>query len=298
MDCFSHRLANALVGNPRDAATLEVTMAGPAVRFDDARMFAVTGARFDLQLDGEVVPCQQAALANAGATLTFGDRRGGARAYLAIAGGLDVPPVLGSRATHLPTAMGGWHGRALRRGDVLPLGDANEHTASAGSAPARRRHTAVADSLDRVFGEPSTSAGSAGAIRVRVLPGPHADRFRAEALDALVSAPYRLGVDSNRMAFHLEGPGLLHRTVADIISDATPMGALQVPGSGRPLLLMADRQTTGGYAQIATVISADLSAAAQAAPADHVRFEVCTEADALAALVERERGLLAVGRSV
>jgi antagonist of KipI len=131
-------------------------------------------------------------------------------------------------------------------------------------------------------------------IAVRVLPGPHVDRFQPAALEMLTSAPYRVGVDSNRMAFRLEGAPLAHRTGPDIISDATPTGTLQVPGSQQPVLLMADRQTTGGYAQVATVISADIGVAGQAAPGDLLQFVLCTHARALAALVERERPLLAI----
>jgi antagonist of KipI len=277
MDPFAHRLANALVGNARGAATLEVTLAGPQLRFDAARAFAVTGADFDLRLDGEPVPRTCAGLAAAGAVLAFGERRAGARGYVAVAGGLDVPPVLGSRATHLPTAMGGWQGRALRRGDVLPLGEPSH--AAVRSEPHPQRGFATRG--DRP-------------IVIRVLPGPHVDRFDRDALRALTSAPYRVGVDSNRMAFRLEGAALAHRTSADIISDATPVGTVQVPGSGQPMLLMADRQTTGGYAQLATVISADIGLAGQAAPGDRLQFVLCTHAEALSALVEREGPLLAL----
>jgi antagonist of KipI len=273
MDPYAHRFANALVGNRRDAATLEVTLVGPRLRFDDERAIAVAGARFDVTLDGQPVPQDQAVNAAAGAVLAFGQRRRGARAYVAVSGGIDVPPVLGSRSTHVSTQMGGLQGRALRHDDVLPLGTRVASPVRAGRAGS------------------SASAGN-GPLRVRVVPGPQHERFVAEALDLLVSAPYRVGVDSNRMGFRLEGPPLRHRTGADIISDATPIGSIQVPGSGQPVLLMADRQTTGGYAKLATVITADISVAAQAAPGDLLRFELCSQAQALAALIARERPLL------
>jgi len=126
-----------------------------------------------------------------------------------------------------------------------------------------------------------------------VLPGPQHDRFAATALDALQSGPYRIGTDSNRMGYRLTGARLEHARGADIISDATPAGTLQVPASGQPILLMADRQTTGGYAKIATVISADLSVAGQLAPGEEVRFVVTTPAEAHAALLAQEQSLMA-----
>lgn len=274
MDPFAHRLANALVGNTRAAATLEVTLTGPMVRFDESRVVAVTGAVFDLFVDDEPVPHQQPVAVGAGAVLRFGTRRRGARAYLGVCGGVDAPLVLGSRSTHLPTATGGWQGRALRRDDHLPLG------------PARPQGRRAAGHMRLAIDEAS--------LVVRVMAGPDVERFAPDALEALVSAPYHVGVDSDRMGFRLEGPALRHRTTADILSEATPFGTLQVPGSGQPVLLMADRQTTGGYARLATVISADLGVAGQAAPGDRLQFVICDRAEALRALVRRESALLAV----
>ncbi len=274
MDPFAHRLANALVGNTRAAATLEVTLTGPSIRFDDARAVAVAGAVFDLFVDDQPVPHAATVAVGAGAVLRFGARRRGARAYLAVSGGIDVPLLLGSRATHLPTGIGGWHGRPLRRDDHVPLGQ---------PTPQRRR------AVHHTSAEPDVATPA-----VRVLAGPDAGRFAPDALEALVSEPYHVSVDSDRMGFRLEGPVLRHRAKADIVSDATPFGTLQVPASGQPVLLMADRQTTGGYARLATVISADLGIAGQAAPGDALRFVVCDRAEALRALVRRERPLLAL----
>ncbi len=277
MDPFAHRLANALVGNPRTAATLEVTLTGPELRFDAARWLAVAGGDFDVRLDGEPIPPASVVRATAGSTLRFGARKAGARAYVAIEGGVNVSPLLGSRATHVQSGMGGWEGRALRRGDTLPLGQ--PHRAF---APARR------SSERRATPNPGTPA------ILRVLPGPQDDRFTDEALAVLTSAAYRIGEDSNRMGYRLSGPAIAHRDSADIVSDATPLGAVQVPGSGQPVLLMADRQTTGGYAKLATVISADIPVAAQLAPGDTIAFRICSRAEAFAALVAQERALLAL----
>jgi len=276
MDPVSHRLANALVGNGRDAALLEVTLLGPELEFEDERLVAVAGADFDLSLDGRQAPSRAPFIVAAGSRLRFGTRRLGARAYLAVSGGIAVTPVLGSRSTHLVSGMGGVGGRALITGDRLPLGDQSQP-----------QGTALAPQ-DAIVPLPDRHA------TIRVLPGPQVEYFTPEALDLLQSALYIVGHNSDRMGFRLEGPPLTHARGADIISDATPLGVLQVPASGQPILLMADRQTTGGYPKIATVIAADITVAGQLAPADSVAFVVCTRADAMKALIAQERGLMAL----
>jgi antagonist of KipI len=276
MDPVSHRLANALVGNGRDAALLEVTLLGPELEFEDERLVAVAGADFDLSLDGRQVPSRAPFIVSAGSRLRFGTRRLGARAYLAVSGGIAVTPVLGSRSTHVVSGMGGVGGRALITGDRLPLGDQSQPQGT------------VLAPQDAIVPLPDRHA------TIRVLPGPQVEYFTPEALDLLQSALYIVGHNSDRMGFRLEGPPLTHARGADIISDATPLGVLQVPASGQPILLMADRQTAGGYPKIATVIAADLTVAGQLAPADSVAFVVCTRADAMKALIAQERGLMAL----
>lgn len=281
MDPVSHRLANALVGNPADCATLEVTLLGPEIGFDDARTVAVAGAQFEISVDGVAVPAPAAVPVSAGSRLKIGRTRRGARAYIAVSGGIETPLVLGSRATHLLSAMGGVDGRALRAGDRLPLGNAG----LAGRSTRKPRR------VPEVIGwtpEPGRPAS------VRVLAGPQADRFAVNALDVLQSAPYVVGEQSNRMGFRLEGPRLPHSAGADIISDATPLGVLQVPASGQPILLMADRQTAGGYPKLATVITADIGVAGQLGVGDSLAFVVCSPREALAALIAQERALMAI----
>jgi antagonist of KipI len=283
MDPYSHRLANALAGNEPDAAALEVTLVGPEVEFDDDRVAAVTGADFDLSLDGRSTPLNAPFDVPAGSILHFGARRRGARAYLAIAGGIDVPPVLESRSTHLPSAMGGCGGRPLRAGDRLPLGKRERGK--------RGRTPFSTSSTKKEYGPFFVSEGHA---TVRILPGPQLDRFAAGALDVLQSAPFVVGTASNRMGFRLQGPTLRHAAGAEMLSDGTPLGALQVPASGQPILLMADRQTTGGYPSIATVISADIGLAGQLAPGDSISFVVSTRREAMGALIAQEQTLMAL----
>jgi biotin-dependent carboxylase-like uncharacterized protein len=277
MDVVSHRIANALIGNDRAAATLEITLLGPELEFESERVVAVTGADFDLALDGRPARINAPFLVAAGSHLQFLARRRGTRAYLAISGGIATPAVLGSRATHLVSAMGGCEGRALRAGDRVPLGQS----------------TASATSLHGL--EAPVVPLPEGGATLRVLPGPQDDYFAPDALDVLQSAPYVVGANSDRMGFRLAGPQLTHARGADIISDATPLGVLQVPASGLPILLMADRQTTGGYPKIATVISADMSTAGQLGPGDTVAFAACTPREAMSALIAQERALMAIG---
>jgi antagonist of KipI len=277
MDLVSHRVANALVGNDRGAATLEVTLLGPELEFESERVVAITGADFELALDGRPARINAPFLVASGSHLQFLARRRGTRAYLAISGGVATPPVLGSRATHLVSAMGGYEGRALRAGDRVPLGQ------SAASATSLHALEAPVVALPE------------DVVTLRILAGPQDDYFAPDALDGLQSAPYAIGANSDRMGFRLAGPPLAHARGADIISDATPLGVLQVPASGLPILLMADRQTTGGYAKIATVISADMSTAGQLGPGDKISFTACTAREAMSALIAQERALMAVG---
>ncbi len=275
MDPFHHRLANALVGNDRAAATLEVTMSGPELEFEDERLVAVTGAVFTLRLDNTVIPPRHAFVAPRGSRLQFGDRTYGARAYVAVAGGVDVPRVLGSRATHTPSGIGGWRGRAVTKGDRLPLGP----------VPRTRSSRVHPLAYESVFTSPAI---------VRVLLGPQSDRFADAAQEVLQSAPYAVTNESDRMGYRLVGPPLRHSRGADTISEPTAIGTIQVPASGQPILLMADRQTAGGYPKLATAITADIGVAGQAAPGDCLSFVVCTMDVAHTALLEAERALMAI----
>ena len=275
MDLASHRTANALVGNPADAATLEATLLGPELRIDQDTMLAVTGADLSASLDGTPVPLDTPIRGRAGAVLRFGDRRQGTRAYVACDGGIDVPVVLDSRATHVVSAMGGVDGRPVKAGECLLLGP------SAPRLPLKAP------------GRPTRPA--AGGVRVRVLPGPQDDYFPAAAFEVLQRSRFSVSTQSDRMGYRLQGGRIPRAAGREMISDATFAGAIQVPASGEPILLMADRQTTGGYPQIATVITADLPGAAQLAPGDWIEFEICSRADATTALIAQEGRLRAIG---
>jgi antagonist of KipI len=249
---------------------LEVTLGGLELAFDDDIQFAVAGAEFHVDLGGHPVAMYRTLRAAAGSVLKLGPRIRGGRAYVAIAGGILVPPVLGSRATHIASHLGGCEGRTLQAGDRLRVGSA---------VLARDRHCPGVGNLPE------------GGAKVRILPGPHIDRFPSNALEMLLSSRYVLSPKSNRMGYRLEGP-MLPTNLDELISGATVPGALQVPASGLPILLMADRATTGGYPILAVVISADLPIVGQLMPGDWIEFAVCSRDQAVIALEELERRLL------
>jgi antagonist of KipI len=274
MDTYSLRLANGLVGNPESAAALEITLLGPTLRAEAPLVVAVAGAVFDLQVDDRPVPHGAPVALAAGSVLRFLERRAGARAYLAVAGGLETPVVLGSRATHVVSRMGGLDGRALLAGDVLPV-------ATGATRPA-----------GRATRSPLPLAEAPGPRRLRVLLGPQDDWFTMSSVDALLGGTFSVSSRSDRMGFRLDGPMLTTKRPGELVSEPVAFGALQVPSGGAPILLMADRQTAGGYPKIATVITADLPLAGQLAPGEAVRFAACTRAEARSALIARERDLL------
>ena len=277
MDCFSATVANRLVGNAEKAAVLELTLKGPELQFERDTVIAVTGADLSPSINGISIPLWESIAVAGGSRLTFGPRRTGFRTYLAVAGGIDVPPVLGSRSTHCASETGGLQGRPLKQGDSLRGGQPVE---SLGSLIGKR----LPGRLLPHYGRSAT---------LRVVPGPQRNSFPDASLATLTGSSYTVAAQSDRMGYRLTGPRVARHGSARFISDCTAMGALQVPPDEQPILLMADRQTTGGYPKIAVVISADLPLAAQLAPGDRITFIMRTLAEAHALLRER-RALLDV----
>ncbi|HEX6290531.1 MAG TPA: biotin-dependent carboxyltransferase family protein [Herpetosiphonaceae bacterium] len=267
--------ANRLLDNPSSAATLEMTAGGADFEVLAPTLLALTGADLGAALDDEPLPLWMAVFARAGARLRLTGRRAGwgARAYLAVAGGFDVPPVLGSCSTYLPGGFGGLHGRALRAGDLLhaPSGAIDAVRLAGRSWPPHARPAYAAQPV------------------LRVLPGPHVERFAADALDQLVAAPLQVSASSNRMGYRLEGPSMRYAVPWSLPSLGVLPGVVQVPPDGSPILLMADAQTTGGYPIVGVVIGPDLPLAAQLLPGDRLRFAWTTPSAALAARHEMQR---------
>jgi antagonist of KipI len=268
VDAESYALANLLAGNAAGAAALELTLLGATLRFEADAYVGVAGADMRATLDGAPVAPGSAFAVPRGGVLAFSSAVDGCRTYLAVRGGIDVPPFLGSRSTYARGGVGGLGGRALAAGDRLPIG------AVAGRPPPAR-------SLRAQDMPPRERS-----IALRVLPGPQDDRFTPGGVATFLGAPYTVSNRNDRMGYHLEGPTIAHRHGPDIVSDALLPGAVQVPGSGTPIVMMADAHTVGGYAKIATVIGADLPKLAQAVRGDTVRFVRCGEAEAVRALRE------------
>lgn len=271
LDASAARAANDAVGNPRGAATLECTATGPVLRFLATVRFAIAGADLGAVLERAdlgawPVPAGRAVVARPGNVLSMRERRAGLRAWIAFGGGLDVTPVLGSRATDLVAGFGGADGRALRSGDALSV-------ARGTSEPDR--------SVPEGQAAPWTSGEATDAtLVVRVVLGPQDDMFTEEALARLAGDTYAAGALSDRTGCRLDGPPLRHRGPGEILTDGMVPGCIQVPPSGQPIVLLRDGPTTGGYPKIATVVTADLDALAQLAPGDRLRFRVVSVEEA------------------
>jgi antagonist of KipI len=254
MDSHCLRLANLLVGNAPDAAGIEATLMGPTLRFSAGTRVALCGAGMQGMINDSQVPCYQALEVKGGDLLHFVGQESGCRMYIAFAGGVDVPLVMGSRSTYLRAGIGGHEGRALRKGDVLPLGNA---------VPPAEPPTALPEQIpDYLSNAP-----------IRIIPGPEVSRLASKGVISLLTSEYQVSGHSDRMGYRLEGEPIgLNTPSADIISAGIAMGTIQVPGNGQPIILMADRQTTGGYVRAAVVASVDLGRVAQLRPGDTVTF--------------------------
>jgi antagonist of KipI len=270
MDRNALRVANALVGNAEGAAGLEITLIGPTLRFDRTALIAITGADLEATVNETRIPTWHPVAVPAGATLRFGKPQVGCRAYLAIAGGVDVPPLFGSRSTYLRGGFGGFAGRALRAGDVVPCGEASGLS------------LAIGQSLHAVDGIGIARWSAGATLRppysseplIRVLAGAHTDALARESRAALFTAPFRVSASSDRMGYRLEGPALSLREPLELLSEAVAFGTIQLPAGGAPIVLMADRQTTGGYPRVGEVASIDLPLIAQLKPGDRLRFRL------------------------
>jgi biotin-dependent carboxylase-like uncharacterized protein len=262
LDPVALRLGNALVGNPPGTPALEILLRGPRLEVSAAAVrVAATGPGAELVLDGGgVVPGWQSVTVRCGAVFAVVPGREALGCILAVEGGIQVPTVLGSAATYVRGRFGGLDGRALRAGDIVPLA-----LDTPSSRPELRLPAPPAAGHDRPL---------------RVVLGPQHDRFTEAAVATLFEAEFRVSANADRMGMRLDGPRLEHRAGWDIVSDAIPTGAIQVPGSGQAILLLADHQTTGGYPKIATVISPDLPLAGRRRHGDPVRFAAVSPAEA------------------
>jgi biotin-dependent carboxylase-like uncharacterized protein len=270
MDQHALRIANGLVANPPGAAGIEITLGGFRAKFMNDATFAVTGHDAHTTLNQQVIPLWTCCEAAEGDILRVQSTGRGLRSYLAISGGIDVPLVMGSRSTYVRGGFGGFQGRALARGDILPMAESALSPISNRRAPGRL--------IPTLHDKPI----------LRVIPGPQEDQFTSGGVAALLNSDYVVTDRCDRMGLVLDGPRITHRHGADVLSDGTLPGSVQVPGNGLPVLLCADCQTTGGYAKIATVIRTDLSLVAHLMPGSSVRFQAITLLEARRVYLERE----------
>lgn len=270
MDVVAARIANLLIGNDERAAVIESTLAGPALLFESDTTVALGGGDFGATVDGQPVAPWHAFPVPAGVTLALGNARHGCRAYVAIAGGVDVPCVLGAKSTCLPARFGGHEGRALRAGDVFAVND----------VPPRHVRRALASAL-----RPEIHA------TVRLIAGAQLGALDDASRERLFGSGLLVSPRSDRTGFRLEGSTLRLRAPIELLSSAVTTGTLQLPPNGEPILLMADHQTTGGYPVLGHVATVDLGAVAQLRPGDAIRFAPISLDDAQRLYLERERSL-------
>ena len=279
MDPRAAAVANILVGNPEDEAVLECTMLGPQLRFDAANTIAITGGDLMAALDGQVVPTYRAVTVQAGQTLRFQAPKTGCRAYIAFAGGLDIPEVMGSRSTYLKAKIGGLGGRKLQKDDVIGF-----------------RAPGIPKNLSERYIYPEFIPHPV--YTLRVVMGPQDDAFTDSGIATFLRETYSVTNEFDRMGCRLDGMPIQHVTDGNIISDGIAFGAIQVPTEGKPIIMMADRQTTGGYTKIANVISADFRLLSQIKAGDKVKFERVSIQTAQEALLNQRAALRTLRRSL
>lgn len=271
MDVFSLIAANLLVLNQSGAACLEITLLGPELEVLNDTQIAITGADLSPTFNGQSVPMWRTLNVSKGDVVSFGENRVGCRAYLAAAGGINVPVVLGSRSTFTRGGFGGFEGRPLKTGDLIEA-----------SEPPFKVELSMPEELIPHYENKLT---------VNVVLGPQADVFTYKGVETFLSSTYMVTTKADRMGYRLEGPVIEHKVSPSIISDAIPPGAVQVPGDGLPIIMMVDAQTTGGYAKIAVVTTPNLSRLGQVKPNDTVRFSRISISEAHLRLLEYQRTL-------
>lgn len=261
MDPFSLTAANLLVGNNPNDAGLEITLMGPELQALSNTQIAVTGGAISPKINGEDVPMWQTLSMQEGGILSFGKMESGCRVYLAVRGGMNTPLVLGSRSTYLRGGLGGIDGRQLKTGDIIEAFDAQR---------LELEYKMLEELVPRFTNH----------FKAHVILGPQDDMFTEKGISTFLSSQYKVTLEADRMGYRLDGPLIEHRGKADIISDALLPGAIQVPKGGKPIVIMRDAQTTGGYPKIAVVIASDVSMLGQAKPNDTIEFYKVTPAQA------------------
>ena len=276
MDQRSAAIANILVGNDENEAVLEVTLMGPMMEFTEDNIIAVTGGNLVPKVNGKDLPMYQAVLVHKGDSMNFAGMTSGSRAYIAVAGGLDIPVQMGSKSTNLKLKVGGYQGRKIGGGDEIGF------AAPKRTLPNMRKRKVTPEDFSQTE------------KTIRVVMGPQDDCFTEKGVETFLSSTYAFTNESDRMGCRLEGEVIEHKNGGDIITDGIAFGAIQVPSHGQPIIMMADHQTTGGYTKIAGVISVDLPLVAQSRPGYKVHFQKVTVEEAQKLYIEQVEKLKAL----
>ena len=273
MDVRSFKIANLLLDNPENEAVLEFTLIGPTLEFTSATIIAITGGDFQPTINDEPAPMYTAIYVNKGDVLKFGSAKTGSRGYIAFSSYLDIPVVMGSRCTNLKSKIGGFKGRKLQAGDYIGF---------------RIKRRYLRFFLSRKLEQEKFDDDS---VKVRVVMGPQDSKFSKQGIETFLSAEYTVTSEFDRMGCRLDGAYIAPKESSDIISDGIAFGSIQVPAHGKPIILLADRQTTGGYAKIATVASVDIPKIVQRKTDHKIRFEAITVQEAQKLYLKEQKEL-------
>jgi len=275
MDSCALRIGNRLLGNKENEAGIEISTPGLSLEVLNQTVIAITGANFNPTINSYPVPIWEALEVKKGDIISFDQIKNGCRSYLLVAGGIDVPIILGSKSTYVRGKIGGLKGRPLKKADIINVDKTNQELQNIIG------REMPANNLPEYHEE----------SEIRVILGPQDDHFTKDGLHTFLNSFYEITVDSDRMGYRLKGPKIKSKNGSDIITDGIPLGSIQVPQDGMPIIMLADRQTTGGYAKIATVISVDIDKFAQMKPGNKVKFTQVNLEEAHRLLGEREKNI-------
>ncbi|WP_207434755.1 biotin-dependent carboxyltransferase family protein [Sabulibacter ruber] len=295
MDTVAHRVANLLVGNEEGAATLEFTLLGPTLRFEADHLICMTGASFSSRINGKPAASWRPVWVKEGAVLEIGRAKNGARGYLALAGGIQVPESMNSASTYLRAGIGGLNGKALQEGALIPCGNA---AFTGSSYLLKDRSDQEGFAQVNWYPAPELLPAYQENPTIRVVKGPEYDWFTSESQKAFWEQPFNLTSQSDRMGYRVEGPEIVLKEKRELLSTAVTFGTIQVPAQGNPIVLMADHQTTGGYPRIAQVISADLPILAQTLPGKQIKFQEVSLEEAYQLYFRQEQNIEQIKRAI
>ncbi|WP_416829336.1 biotin-dependent carboxyltransferase family protein [Ectobacillus polymachus] len=294
MDSYSSRIANVVIGNKESEAVLEITVVGPSLLFEKSMVISITGGDLSPTIDGRLVPMGRPVYVKEGSILKFGSCQSGCRAYLAVGGGFSVPKVLNSKSTYLLGKLGGYKGRALDKEDRLLVGPISDVT---------KRLIKKLENQNQ--GNPFSTTNwfvpsyiPANTRKIRVIRGEHFEAFTEVSQEQLFTEAFTISSQSNRMGYRVSGAPLQLQKPFELLSEAVCHGTIQVPPEGNPIILLADRQTTGGYPRMAQVVTADLPILAQMKPGDQIRFQLIGIKEAERLLLQRELQMKQLKRSL